>query len=398
MTGSGLRSDLSVDVFTWQAARCSAVSSPKTAIPLAYVKWRSVERLDKMAGMGPLRQHTNAFDLIRLVAAGLVLWSHQHALMGLREPSVDVLGASYGGLGVYIFFAISGYLNTRSLAQHRSVRVFLLSRALRIYPALAACVVFTVILGFLVATDREAYLSVKLLSYIAKNVTLFSDVEVGVPGVFESNKFPEVLNGSLWTLPYEVKMYVMLVLCLAAMRYNLVLPIIVFAGAALIAILGTVGLLPALPRNNFWVIFSTLFLAGSAVGAAQAFAGLPVAIGAIAAMALAFAGIGEKLLAWQLLLTGLVIAVGCIAVPKRLRLPLDLSYGIYLYAFPIQQVSATLFTDFWRALAFSTIITLVLALMSALFIERYALQLKNLPAIPWVGKRSALVRADKVIE
>jgi peptidoglycan/LPS O-acetylase OafA/YrhL len=85
-------------------------------------------------------------------------------------------------------------------------------------------------------------------------------------------------------------------------------------------------------------------------------------------------------------------------VPKRLRLPLDLSYGIYLYAFPIQQVSATLFTDFWRALAFSTIITLVLALMSALFIERYALQLKNLPAIPWVGKRSALVRADKVIE
>jgi peptidoglycan/LPS O-acetylase OafA/YrhL len=69
--------------------------------------------------MVPLRQHTNAFDLIRLVAAGLVLWSHQHALMGMREPFVAVLGASYGGLGLYIFFALSGYLNTGSLAQHR---------------------------------------------------------------------------------------------------------------------------------------------------------------------------------------------------------------------------------------------------------------------------------------
>jgi peptidoglycan/LPS O-acetylase OafA/YrhL len=341
--------------------------------------------------MGPRRQHTNAFDPIRLVAAALVLWSHQHALMGLREPFVDVLGASYGGLGVYIFFAISGYLNTRSLAQHRSMQVFLLNRALRIYPALVACVLFTVILGFAVATDRHAYLSIKLLSYIAKNMTLFFDVRTGVPGVFESNAFPEALNGSLWTLPYEVKMYVVLVLCLAAMRYNLALPIVVFAGAAVITVLGTAGLLPALPRNNFWVIFSTLFLAGSAVGAAQAFAGLPAAIGALAAIALAFAGIGEQLLAWQLLLAAAVIAIGSIALPRRLRLPLDLSYGVYLYAFPIQQLSATLFADFWLALTFSAVVTFALALMSALFIERHALRLKNRPAL----LRSAKQRADQ---
>jgi peptidoglycan/LPS O-acetylase OafA/YrhL len=331
--------------------------------------------------MGTLRQHTNAFDLIRLGAASLVLWSHQHAIMGLHEPFVDVLGASYGGLGVYIFFAVSGYLNTQSLAQHRSVQVFLLNRALRIYPALAACVAFTVVLGFLVASDRHAYVGIKLVSYIVKNVTLFSGVKMGIPGVFESNAFPEALNGSLWTLPYEVRMYVVLALCLVAARYNLALPLIVFAGAGIITILGTVGLVPALPRSNFWVVFSTMFLAGSVVAGAQAFAGLPVAIGALAAIALAFAGVGEKILAWQLLLTAVVIAVGCIALPKRLRLPLDLSYGIYLYAFPVQQLGATLFTDFWPALAFSTVVTFALALMSALFIERYALRLKNHPIV-----------------
>ena len=210
--------------------------------------------------MVPLRQHTNAFDLIRLVAAGLVLWSHQHALMGMREPFVAVLGASYGGLGLYIFFALSGYLNTGSVAQHRSMQVYLFNRALRICPALAACVVFTVIVGFFVATDRDAYVSVKLLSYIAKNVTLFSDVKMGVPGVFESNAFPQALNGSLWTLPYEVKMYVVLAVCLAVTRYNLVLPIIVFTGGCVITLLGTAGLLPCFPATKFGSSSRSCFL------------------------------------------------------------------------------------------------------------------------------------------
>ena len=183
-------------------------------------------------------------------------------------------------------------------------------------------------------------------------------------------------------------MYVVLAVCLALARYNLVLPIIVFAGGCVITLLGTAGLLPVLPRNDFWVIFSILFLAGSAVVAAQSFVGLPVAIGALAAIALAFAGIGERLLAWLLLLTAIVVAVGSITLPKRLRLPLDLSYGLYLYAFPIQQLSATLFTDFWPALAFSAVITFALALISALFIERYALRLKNRVAIPWFAKQS----------
>jgi peptidoglycan/LPS O-acetylase OafA/YrhL len=230
--------------------------------------------------------------------------------------------------------------------------------------------------------------SVKLLSYIAKNVTLFSGVKMGIPGVFESNAFPQALNGSLWTLPYEVKMYVVLAVALAVARYNLALPIIALVGGCVIVLLGTAGLLPVLPRNDFWVIFSVLFLAGSAVAAAKSFVGLSVAIGALAAIALAFAGVGEQLLAWLLLLTAIVIAVGSITLPKRLRLPLDLSYGLYLYAFPIQQLSATLFTDFWPALAFSAVITFALALASALFIERYALRLKNRVSIPSFAKKS----------
>ena len=73
------------------------------------------------------RQHTNTFDFIRLFAAGLVVWSHQHALMGLPEPVVEVFQNSFGGVGVLIFFAISGYLNTLSVVRHKSMLTFLMA-------------------------------------------------------------------------------------------------------------------------------------------------------------------------------------------------------------------------------------------------------------------------------
>jgi peptidoglycan/LPS O-acetylase OafA/YrhL len=325
-----------------------------------------------------MRQHANGFDLIRLVAAVLVLWSHQHALMGLPQPTVALLQGSIGGLGLYIFFAVSGYLNTISASRHRSMPVFLFNRALRIYPALAVCTALTVVLGAIVASDLRAFLSPKILSYVAKNTTLLFGVKTSLPSVFEQSPFPGALNGSLWSLPFEVKMYIVLALGLAAARYNLVAPIVVFGSAALMAVLSAIGVLPALPVGNWWIIFSTLFLAGSMVAATQSIVRLPLSIGALIAVALALGGFGQQLLMWQLLLTAIVIAVGCVHLPKWLRLPLDLSYGVFLYAFPIQQVSTMLFTRFWLALAFSVVVTFTLALLSAVFIERPALKLKGI--------------------
>ena len=177
-------------------------------------------------------------------------------------------------------------------------------------------------------------------------------------------------------------MYIVLAFGLAAARYNLVVPIVVFASTILMAVLSAIGVLPALPLGNWWLIFSTLFLAGSMVAATQSFIRLPLSIGALAAVALAFGGLGQDLLMWHLLVAAIVIAVGCISLPKWLRPRLDLSYGVYLYAFPVQQVSTMLFNNFWLALAFSTVVTFALALFSAIFIERHALKLKgNSPAL-----------------
>ena len=173
-------------------------------------------------------------------------------------------------------------------------------------------------------------------------------------------------------------MYIALGLGLAVARYNLLFPIIVFVSASLIAALSALGVLPAFAQGNWWINFSILFFTGSMVAAARSFVGLPLAVGALIAVALAFVGLGQHVLMGQLLLVAVVIAVGCINLPKWLRPPLDLSYGVYLYAFPVQQISTMLFTDFWPALAFSVVITFALALLSALLIERPALKLKGL--------------------
>ncbi|MGB6791738.1 MAG: hypothetical protein WBE53_10005, partial [Pseudolabrys sp.] len=87
--------------------------------------------------------------------------------------------------------------------------------------------------------------------------------------------------------------------------------------------------------------------------------------------------LGNVLLTWYLLLAASFILIGAIGLPPSLRLPLDLSYGIYIYAWPIQQLSAMITSNFWIALLFSILFTLLLALLSTLFIELPAQRFKR---------------------
>ncbi len=317
-----------------------------------------------------MREHANAFDLIRLIAASLVLWSHQLALMGLPESGVTPFHVSFGGFGVLMFFVVSGYLNTHSVLRHRSMRDFLVSRGLRIYPALMVCVAITVLLGACAAPDLKNYLDYTLLSFIGKDITLFTGVKAGVShAVFASSTLPNALNGSLWTLPYEVKMYVILAISFVAMRYS---P----AAALLVSACALAALSFSALDSSYWLGFGAAFLAGAFTASVQKLKGLGLAIAALMASASMFAVFGREFFALYLLLGAAVIACGCARLPSRLRPPLDLSYAAYLYAFPVQQVSVSLTKNFWLGLSFSVVVTFVLALLSALLVERPAQKLK----------------------
>lgn len=146
----------------------------------------------------------NSLDLLRLVAAALVLYSHQYALLGLPEPSFFGW-TTFGGAGVSIFFFLSGMLVWSSWALDPDLQRFFVRRSLRISPALWVVVscsvfllgpVFSTLRGpdYFAAPETWRYLSTALL--VGRHT---------LPGVFSDHPFPLAVKGSLWTLPVELR-------------------------------------------------------------------------------------------------------------------------------------------------------------------------------------------------
>ena len=163
-----------------------------------------------------LRQRRDNFLLLRLIAAAMVVFGHSYAMANI--PGLhDFIALAGWGPGVYtgsiaveIFFVVSGFLVAGSYINRRDLRFFVRSRFLRIVPAFLVCVVLSAyLLGPLVTTLPLAeYLRhPDTYGYVLKNIS-FTWLEWFLPGVFQSNPNPGVINGSLWTLPAEVRMYV----------------------------------------------------------------------------------------------------------------------------------------------------------------------------------------------
>ena len=153
----------------------------------------------------------NNLDAVRFVAAGMVLYGHSFVFLGLREP-VFLSWTPLGPLGVFIFFTISGYLVSESWDRDPNLWRFSMRRALRIFPGLTLCILLTIlVLGPIMTTlsIRDYFSHGATLGYL-KNVALY--IVYFLPGVFEHNKFPIAVNGSLWSLPVEFTMYIVVAL------------------------------------------------------------------------------------------------------------------------------------------------------------------------------------------
>ncbi|WP_084260425.1 acyltransferase family protein [Thiothrix lacustris] len=153
--------------------------------------------------------HTNNFTALRWLAASLVLYGHAFVFLGLPEPSF--MGwLPLGTLGVYIFFTISGYLVAQSWESDPHALRFLLRRALRIFPGLFICTILSVFIlgGLLTKLSWSEYIGNPSSWDYFYNVLLY--ISYYLPGVFEKNHYPNAVNGSLWSLPVEFFMYLLL--------------------------------------------------------------------------------------------------------------------------------------------------------------------------------------------
>lgn len=336
----------------------------------------------------------NNFNLLRFIAACLVLFSHSFALVwgrGTPEPLKALLGMTWGSIAVDIFFITSGFLITASYLSRNNLLAFAWARILRIYPALVAATLFCVLvvgISFTTIGTRE-FLSHQLtLTYLAKNVILFFGVQDMLPGVFLDLPYRGAVNGSLWTLPVEVRMYALLACILglagwagkrvAAMPCrNVVLAIAIFSIG-----LNICNDFRGSPLGHDVRLFS-MFFVGAAFYVWRDRVRLYPAWAILGLIVLLLSSMSRPLffLAYCLVLPFLVfyaayVPAGLVREFNRLG---DYSYGIYIYAFPVQQslihmVPAIKVPVMMIA---SLLITLLLAILSWHLIEKRCLQWKG---------------------
>ena len=327
---------------------------------------------------------SNNLDAIRLAAAWLVLYGHAFIFLGLPEP-LFLSWLPLGPLGVLIFFTISGYLVSQSWARDPSLPRFLARRALRIFPALVVCTLLSVlVLGPLLTTLPLAdyFASPHTVGYL-RNIALY--IGYYLPGVFENNRIPNAVNGSLWSLPVEFAMY-FVVAALGVLRASR------WAVLAVAVLWGLLSVFWAQATSTMLVVYAfdlrQLFLCGTyfMVGAVfhrfdlvRRISASTMMLAALALLCLERWVVALPIASWVLLpIVVLAFGFSRSALLEGLTRRGDYSYGIYIYAFPVQQSVVYLWptVGVTTYLIVCTLLTLLLAIASWHLVERRALLLK----------------------
>lgn len=329
-------------------------------------------------------RQANNFDFLRFISALFVIISHSYDLSGKENEELLVVITRgtyhFSSLGLICFFVISGYLVSQSLLSSSSISNYAWKRMLRILPALCGVILFSVfVVGpiFTSLSTSEYFTSSRTYSYL-RNILFVVSMQWDLPGVFTSNADPSV-NGSLWTLILEGRLYVLLPI-LYILRF--------FKSKIIVA-----GVFIALIIFSPWIYLVGKFYPIGFYLALYFYAG-------------AIAALYKKQLRynkWLFIAALIIIVLRCfyewvnpltfVAFPyailylAQLRGKLnrfgrygDFSYGMFLYSFPLQQcilqiegrdISISLM------ILLSVAIALIFGILSWKFIESKALEYKS---------------------
>ena len=287
-------------------------------------------------------RRTNNFDAFRIAAALCVIVGHSFALTGRHGEAPVIGGVTLEYLGVSIFFVISGYLITGSWERSRSVGQYVSSRALRIAPLLFLVILLsTFVMGPLVTTltTGEYFTTAQTWRYLVNLVLLPAD---GLPGVFDGNPYPSVVNGSVWTLRAEVICYLVVLLLGLLPRVPQLIGFAVFGlGSMALVLFGPVVVAGSSvsAAGGTWVYFAIAAVVRLLVPRRALRPGIAAVIAVVwVAVTVAVPSIALPLL-W-VALPYIVLSIGLASTPgvRRAARFGDLSYGLYLWAFPVQQL------------------------------------------------------------
>lgn len=336
----------------------------------------------------------NNFNLIRFIAAALVLYSHSYPLsMGpnVNDPLATLIDMTWGGIAVDVFFITSGFLITYSFFSRNNIIAFIWARILRIYPALFLAIVFCVFivgLFFTTHTISDYLFDPQTFKFFRRNVTLFSGVKYELPGVFTDNPYMNAVNGSLWTLPYEIKMYTYLAIIASLFLYvqrwlgKNILKITFFSIAIISVATHIANHFLSFSADEFIRLFAMFFI-GAAFYIFRNHIFISSRIFLLTLLVLSLSVMNKDLffVLYSISIPYLVFYIAYVPAGKireynRIG---DYSYGMYIYAFPVQQSVAAILPGISVAwmVVISFGITLLLALLSWHLIEKNFLQMKG---------------------
>lgn len=348
----------------------------------------------------------NNFDLIRLFAAGEVAVRHTLDRFGMQDNWLSQWTSWLPG--VPIFFFISGFLISKSYESNSLIREYALNRMLRIYPGLILCTLL-------------AFVSVITTGYLTTQSATFLEISTWLLGQLTFVQFYNptfmrgfgtgVFNGSLWTVTVELQFYVLIPIIywfLARMAKHAINLNGVLIGLIILFVLGNLGykhlseLEPsAITTKLFMVTFVPwIFMFLTGMLAQKNFELIhKFVFGRTISILLTYGCLVflcVKYLGWRtgneihpalfpfLALVVLAIAYNAPTVADRVLHKNDISYGVYIYHLPIINLmifygKSSSIVDVFIVLA----ITLILASVSWIFVERFAIKRKKRPLMPY---------------
>jgi peptidoglycan/LPS O-acetylase OafA/YrhL len=354
---------------------------------------------------------SNNFGLLRLIFAFFVIVSHSFELIDgnrSREPLTRLFGTiSLGDFGVDGFFLVSGYLICQSFETSQTVWSYVWKRVLRIYPAfVVASLVCLIIVAPLSAVNITA---LPLNEWVKSFLRFILLAPPTVPGVFAGQPHAE-LNGSMWTIAYEFRCYVLIAVLglLGVLRQRLLFSISI--AALLAAAFVTIDLNP---KGALYDLFGTLreslrflslFMFGAvfylyrgrikypSMAVAIAFALLIASLFDGRTASLAIPTLGGFVIFWFAFLPN---------APRlnAINRSTDISYGTYLYAWPVQMLLVRYIPGISpiSLLLAATICSAALAFLSWSLIEKPSLSLKQVFWKSEAARRAQFKQSDLAV-
>jgi len=324
--------------------------------------------------LSDFRGRDNNFNLIRMLAALLVIEAHSCSVSHRADLLRPFFGLGGGDLGVDIFFVLSGYLIAKSWTG-KSWRAFAWARIMRIYPALWVSTILSIVLVGLFFSDGGFFVRPSTLSYVWHNATMLPhfSAQTDLPGAFGTAKGHD-FNISLWTLPYELQMYMMLALVggIMGLRAPYMALLALAGGCLALHFFGAGGVTRGRLLYFFFSGAVAFTLRERILLDGRITLALAAAIAASFLLAPAWRGGTLEFTLPYIVLWCAYIPSGFIRLWNRLG---DYSYGSYIFAHPIQMGLAAygLTTNWWSNAIASVAIILPIAALSWHFLEKKAL-------------------------